>query len=486
MKLRSLIEQIPYKELVNVNDYSLDVENVSYNSKTTRPNDIFVCITGEHTDGHEFFQEAVNNGAIACIVEKILNSDIPQVVVDSTQEILADLAIILNGNTSTALNLIGVTGTNGKTTVSHLLQKMIEDQKGDCALIGTLGYKYSTTDDYHTTGHTTPQAPELQSIFADIKYNKQISNVVMEVSSHALAQHRVKGCDFNGAIFTNLTQDHLDFHITMNNYFMAKAKLFENLATGDFAVINIDDEYGERLKNMVSPSVSIYTYAINNSADIMAKDVKFSSKGVSFTCMTPKDKIKVNLKMNGIFSVYNSLAAIAGAYAMGLDVKKAIKSIEPLKGVAGRFEIVHQGPMVIVDYAHTPDGLKNILVSANGIKAPKGKLICVFGCGGDRDVTKRPQMGAIAEELSDKVILTSDNPRSEDPQQILSDILSGFKSTDNVIVEADREAAIKAAKKLAHKDDIVVIAGKGHEDYQILKNKTIHFDDREEVKKIFH
>ena len=486
MKLRSLIEQIPYKELVNVNDYSLDVENVSYNSKTTRPNDIFVCITGEHTDGHEFFQEAVNNGAIACIVEKILNSDIPQIVVDSTQEILADLAIILNGNTSTALNLIGVTGTNGKTTVSHLLQKMIEDQKGDCALIGTLGYKYSTTDDYHTTGHTTPQAPELQSIFADIKYNKQISNVVMEVSSHALAQHRVKGCDFNGAIFTNLTQDHLDFHITMNNYFMAKAKLFENLATGDFAVINIDDEYGEWLKNMVSPSVSIYTYAINNSADIMAKDVKFSSKGVSFTCMTPKDKIKVNLKMNGIFSVYNSLAAIAGAYAMGLDVKKAIKSIEPLKGVAGRFEIVHQGPMVIVDYAHTPDGLKNILVSANGIKAPKGKLICVFGCGGDRDVTKRPQMGAIAEELSDKVILTSDNPRSEDPQQILSDILSGFKSTDNVIVEADREAAIKAAKKLAHKDDIVVIAGKGHEDYQILKNKTIHFDDREEVQKIFH
>ena len=486
MKLRSLIEQIPYKELVNVNDYSLDVENVSYHSKTTRPNDIFVCITGEHTDGHEFFQEAVNNGAIACIVEKILNSDIPQIVVDSTQEILADLAIILNGNTSTALNLIGVTGTNGKTTVSHLLQKMIEDQKGDCALIGTLGYKYSTTDDYHTTGHTTPQAPELQSIFADIKYNKQISNVVMEVSSHALAQHRVKGCDFNGAIFTNLTQDHLDFHITMNNYFMAKAKLFENLATGDFAVINIDDEYGEKLKNMVSPSVSIYTYAINNSADIMAKDVKFSSKGVSFTCMTPKDKIKVNLKMNGIFSVYNSLAAIAGAYAMGLDIKKAIKSIEPLKGVAGRFEIVHQEPMVIVDYAHTPDGLKNILVSANGIKAPKGKLICVFGCGGDRDVTKRPQMGAIAEELSDKVILTSDNPRSEDPQQILSDILSGFKSTDNVIVEADREAAIKAAKKLAHKDDIVVIAGKGHEDYQILKNKTIHFDDREEVKKIFH
>ncbi len=485
MKLRSLLEQIPYKELINVNDYSLDVENVSYNSKTTAPNDIFVCIAGEHTDGHEFFQEAVNNGAVVCIVEKILNSDIPQIVVESSQEILADLAIILKGNTSTLLNLIGVTGTNGKTTVSHLLQKIIEDQKDDCALIGTLGYKYSTTDDYHTTGHTTPQAPELQSIFNDIKYNKQISNVVMEVSSHALAQHRVKGCDFNGAIFTNLTQDHLDFHITMNNYFMTKVKLFEDLTVGDFAVINIDDEYGKKLTNLVSSNAAIYTYAINAPADIMAKDINYTSKGVSFTCITPKDSIKVKLNMNGVFSVYNSLAAITAAYAMELDIKKAIQSIEPLKGVAGRFEIVHQEPMVIVDYAHTPDGLKNILISANGMKSPKGKLICVFGCGGDRDVTKRPKMGAIAEELADKVILTSDNPRSEDPQQILSDILSGFKSTDNVIVEADREAAIKAAKKLAHKNDIVVIAGKGHEDYQILKDKTIHFDDREEVNKIF-
>ncbi len=485
MKLRNLIEQITYKELVNVTDYSIDVENVSYNSKTTRPNDIFVCIVGEHTDGHEFFQEAINNGAVICIVEKILNSDIPQIVVNSTQEILADLAIILNGNASSALNLIGVTGTNGKTTVSHLLQKIIEDQKGNCALIGTLGYKYSTKDEYHETGHTTPQAPELQNIFSELKYNQQIDNVVMEVSSHALALHRVKGCDFNGAIFTNLTQDHLDFHITMNNYFLAKAKLFENLAAGDFAVINIDDEYGKKLKGIISSSVSIYTYAVNNSADIMAKDIKYESRGVSFTCITPKENIKVKLKMNGIFSVYNTLAAITAAYAMGLDFKKAIQSIEPLKGVAGRFEVVKESPLVIVDYAHTPDGLKNILISARGIKSPKGKLICVFGCGGDRDVTKRPKMGEIAEELADRVILTSDNPRSEDPQQILSDILTGFKSTKDVIVEPDREAAIIAAKKLAKKDDIVIIAGKGHETYQILKDKTIHFDDREEVRKIF-
>ncbi len=485
MKLRSLIEQIQYLELVNVNDYSIDVENVSYNSKTTRPNDIFVCIVGEHTDGHEYFQEAVNNGAVVCIVEKILNSDIPQIVVRSTQETLADLAIILNGNSSTSLNLIGVTGTNGKTTVSHLIQKIIEDQKGNCALIGTLGYKYSSADDYYATGHTTPQAPELQSIFADVKYNKQISNVVMEVSSHALAQHRVKGCDFNGAVFTNLTQDHLDFHITMHNYFMAKAKLFENLATGDFAVINVDDEYGVKLKNIISPSAMIYTYALNSSADFMAKDVKYSSKGASFKCVTPKETIKVNLKMNGVFSVYNVLAALTVAYAMQLDIKKAVKSIEPLSGVAGRFEVIHNDPMVIVDYAHTPDGLKNILMSARGLKTSKGKLICVFGCGGDRDVTKRPQMGAIAEELADKVILTSDNPRSENPQQIIADILSGFKSTKDVIVELDRESAIKAAHKIAKKEDVIVIAGKGHEDYQILKDTTIHFDDREEVRKIF-
>jgi len=487
MKLRTLVEQLNYRELVNMNDFSIDIENVAYSSKACKPNDIFVCITGEHTDGHEYFQEALNNGAVVCVVEKILNSDIPQIVVDSTQEILADLAIILNGNATESINLIGVTGTNGKTTVSHLLQKIIEENKEKCGLIGTLGYKASSADEYITTGHTTPQAPELQNIFSDFRYGTdEIKNVVMEVSSHSIIQHRIKGCSFNGAIFTNLTQDHLDFHVTMNNYFSAKARLFEDLVAGDFAVVNVDDEYGKKLTEKVSKTVTLYTYAVNNTADIMAKDVRFTPEGATFTLITPKDVFKVKLKMNGMFSVYNSLAAIAGAYAMGIGAKDAVTTIEALGGVSGRFEIVHNEPTVIVDYAHTPDGLKNILVAAKDINTNNGKLICLFGCGGDRDVTKRPKMGAIAEELADKVILTSDNPRGEDPQQIISDILAGFKSTDNVIVESDRAAAIKIAANIAEKNDIVVLAGKGHENYQILKDSNVHFDDREEAKKAFN
>ena len=484
MKLRDLIESLEYKELININDYSLEVDNVSYNSKTCKANSVFVCIVGEHTDGHEYFQNAIQNGAVVCVVERPLNSNIPQIVVGSTQKALADVTVIIKGNATKALTLVGVTGTNGKTTVSHLLQKIIEDSKNNCGLIGTLGYKSSSSSEYVSTGHTTPQAPELQDAFIDFKYNKHIDNVVMEVSSHAIAQHRIKNCVFNGAIFTNLTQDHLDFHVTMSNYFNEKAKLFEDLVSGDFAIVNIDDEYGEKLLAKISSSVSIYTYSVSKAADIMAKNVKFSSKGAQFTLITPKEKLEVALKLNGKFSVYNSLAAIAGAYAMGISAKDAVNSIKELS-VTGRFEIVNEEPIVIVDYAHTPDGLKNILLAALDIKPEGGDLICLFGCGGDRDVTKRPKMGAIAEEYANKVILTSDNPRSEDPQQIISDILAGFKSTTNVIVEPDRGDAIRAAKNIAKNNDVVVLAGKGHETYQILKDNTIHFDDREEALKVF-
>lgn len=484
MKLRELVEKLEYKGLINISDYSIEVEQVSYNSKTCGVNSAFVCIVGEHTDGHEFYQDAVQNGAVVCVVERPLNSPIPQIVVESTQKALADIAVIIKGNVSEKLCLIGVTGTNGKTTVSHLLQKIIEDINGNCGLIGTLGYKSTSNDEYISTGHTTPQAPELQDVFVDFKYHKHIENVVMEVSSHSIAQHRIRNCVFNGAVFTNLTQDHLDFHVTMSNYFNEKAKLFEDLVNGDFAVVNVDDEYGVKLLERISSSVNVYTYSVAKTADIMAKDVKFSSKGAQFTLFTPKEKLDVNLKLNGKFSVYNALAAITGAYAMGISASDAVNSIKDLS-VTGRFEIVNEEPMVIVDYAHTPDGLKNILIAASEIKSANGDLICLFGCGGDRDVTKRPKMGAIAEEYADKVVLTSDNPRSEDPQQIISDILAGFKSTSNVLVEPDRGDAIRAVKNIAQKDDVVVLAGKGHETYQILKDTTVHFDDREEAKKIF-
>lgn len=484
MRLRTLVDNINYIELVNLTDFSDEINGISYNSKKTKPNDVFICLTGEHVDGHEYAEEAVANGACVCVVERILNLDTPQIVVSDTSEIIAQISDLFYSSPSQKLNMIGVTGTNGKTTVTHLIQKLFEENGEECALIGTLGHKFSSTDTYHDAKHTTPQAPELQSVLYKIN-EKGIKNVVMEVSSHALVQHRVDYCDFNGAVFTNLTQDHLDFHITMNNYFKAKAILFARLVAGDFAVINVDDDYAAKFLEVISPNVNVVTYGINMPADVRAKNVTFNHDGASFTCVVKEKEYNVKLKMNGMFSVHNVLAALATAVASNMDIEKSIKTLEELGGVAGRFEIIINKPTVIVDYAHTPDGLENVLIAARDITPSDGKLICVFGCGGDRDATKRPKMGGIAEDLADKIIVTSDNPRSEDPQQIITDILAGLRSINDVIVEPDRELAIKAAQKIANPNDVVLVAGKGHEDYQILANETIHFDDREKVREIF-
>ena len=484
MRIRDFINNIDYIELVNVDNIRDDIEGISYNSKKAKAGDVFVCLTGEHVDGHEYAEEAFSNGAILCVVERRLNSDIPQVVVNSTEEMIARISDLFYSSPSSKLNVIGVTGTNGKTTVTHLIQQLYEAFEQKCALIGTLGHKFSSDDFYRDVKHTTPQAPELQELLYEVN-EKCIDNVVMEVSSHSLAQHRTDYVDFNGAVLTNLTQDHLDFHITMDNYFKAKAKLFADLVIGDFAVINNDDKYAEQFKQAVSSSVGLYTYAIDNDADVTAKNIVFSGKGAGFTCVVRGKEYPVSLIMNGRFSIYNFMAAIATALAVGFDIEKSIRVLEKVPGVAGRFEIVITNPTVIVDYAHTPDGLENVLKAARGITPINGKLTCVFGCGGDRDATKRPQMGRIAEEYADRVIVTSDNPRSEDPQQIISDILAGFKSTANVIVEPDRELAIMEAKKITGFDDVILVAGKGHEDYQILANQTIYFDDREKVKEIF-
>ncbi|MCQ2754360.1 MAG: UDP-N-acetylmuramoyl-L-alanyl-D-glutamate--2,6-diaminopimelate ligase [bacterium] len=485
MRLRNLIDEISYLDLVNLEELDdEEVEGITYNSKKVQPGDIFICITGEHIDGHECAEEALDNGAIACVVERRLSIEAPQIVVESTEESIAEIASVFYTNPSRKLNVIGVTGTNGKTTVTHLIQKLYEAFNQKCALIGTLGHKFSSEDSYHDAKHTTPQAPELQKLLYNIN-EKCIDNVVMEVSSHSLVQNRVAHVDFNGAVLTNLTQDHLDFHITMENYFKAKAMLFSQLVSGDFAVINNDDTYAERFLEVISRSVSKYTYGIATNSDVMAKDIVFGSEGASFTCVVNGKEYKTNLAMNGMFSVYNVLAAITTALALGFDIEKSIQVLEGISGVAGRFEVIVNKPTVIVDYAHTPDGLENVLKAAREITPKGGHLICIFGCGGDRDATKRPKMGAIAEKLADKVIVTSDNPRSENPQQIITDILAGFKKVNNVIVEADRELAIKEAYKIANANDIVLVAGKGHEDYQILGNETIHFDDREKVREIF-
>ena len=498
MKLDELIEHLDYKDLINFKN--VEITGISYNSKTTKPGDIFVCLTGEYTDGHEYAKNAIENGAVALLVEHAVEAGkIPQIVVSSTRHKIADIADRFYSSPSKGINLIGITGTNGKTTVTHLIQKILEENGQKCALIGTLGYKLSSNGEYRDAKHTTPQAPELQATLRMIKDVEKIDNVVMEVSSHALEQNRVGGCQFNGAVFTNLTQDHLDYHITMENYFEAKALLFKHLAEGDFAVINNDDSYAEKFLSVIPEGVRKYTYGVKKAADVIAKDINFSLNGAEFTLVV-KNKIlsdaassegensyKVNLHMNGMFSVYNVLAAVTASIAMGIDVQTALKALENVKGVAGRFEVVVKKPLVIVDYAHTPDGLENVLNSAREITPKDGKLICLFGCGGDRDATKRPKMGAIAERIADKIIITSDNPRSEDPQQIITDIIAGLKNvnTETVTVEPDRGHAIALLKTIAGNNDVVIIAGKGHEDYQILKDRTIHFDDREEAKKVF-
>ena len=487
MKLDELIEHLDYKDLVNFKN--VEVTGISYNSKTTKKGDIFICLTGEYTDGHEYAQNAIENGAVALLTEHTVEAGkIPQIVVSSTRHKIADIADRFYSSPSKGINLIGITGTNGKTTVTHLIQKILEENGEKCALIGTLGYKLSSNGEYRDAKHTTPQAPELQATLRMIKDVEKIDNVVMEVSSHALEQNRVGGCQFNGAVLTNLTQDHLDYHITMENYFEAKALLFRGLSEGDFAVINADDSYSQKFLDVVPEGVKKFTYGVKKNAEVMAKDINFSLNGAEFTlCLNGEQEYPVNLHMNGMFSVYNVLAAVTASIAMGIDIKTALKALENVKGVAGRFEVVAKKPLVIVDCAHTPDGLENVLKSAREITPKDGKLICLFGCGGDRDATKRPKMGAIAENLADKIVITSDNPRSEDPQQIITDIIAGLKNvnTETVTVEPDRGHAISLLKTIAGNNDVVVIAGKGHENYQILKDRTIHFDDREEARKVF-
>ena len=485
MKLDELIEHLDYKDLINFKN--IDITGISYNSKTTKKGDIFVCLVGEHTDGHEYAKSAIENGAVALLVERELDVKVPQVVVSSTRHKIADIADRFYSSPSEGLNLIGITGTNGKTTVTHLIQKIFEENHQKCALIGTLGYKLSSDGEYRDAKHTTPQAPELQATLRMIKDVEKIDNVVMEVSSHALDQNRVGGCRFNGAVLTNLTQDHLDYHITMDNYFEAKALLFKGLKEGNFAIINADDNYSGRFLSVVPEGVRKYTYGVKHDADVIAKDIEFSMNGAEFTLATKDGEYPVNLHMNGMFSVYNVLAAVTTAIALGIDVETSLKALQNVKGVAGRFEVVVKKPLVIVDYAHTPDGLENVLNSAREITPKDGRLICLFGCGGDRDATKRPKMGAIAEKIADKIVITSDNPRSEDPQQIITDIIAGLKSVaaEKVTVEPDRGKAIELLKTIANNNDVVVIAGKGHEDYQILKDRTIHFDDREQARKVF-
>jgi len=501
MKLSQLLMSIDWIQPLSPLPSDTDVTAITSDSRQVGAGTIFVALPGSHADGHDYIEKALAAGAVAVVVQQNHQTNVTPWVAQYT-----NVAWLMAANTWTAIGalanefydrpstdmmLVGVTGTNGKTTVTHLIEQMLLDKRQQVGLIGTLGIRKPGStqavieQSYQSTGHTTPMAMELQEIIAELKAAGTTS-LVMEVSSHALEQNRVYGCDFKVAVHTNLTQDHLDFHQTMEDYCQAKCKLFQQLNADHHpvAVINADDAWAHRFLAACPQGVKQLTYGLQSpDVDIKAENVTYAINGARFTVVYGTETQPANLKIAGKFGVYNALAAIGAGLGLGLSLQECIQSLEKVAGVRGRFEVVAQNPSVIVDYAHTPDGLENVLSAARLVTPTGARLIAVFGCGGDRDATKRPKMGHIAERLADVLLVTSDNPRTEDPQQILTDVLSGIERFDasRMLVNVDRRQAIQQAIDLAAPDDVIVVAGKGHEDYQILGTQTIHFDDREEV-----
>lgn len=452
--------------------------NIHYDSRQVSPGSIFVAISGVDLDGHDYIQAALKKGATLIIAEKQVTvpEDVELIVVKDSRQELAKLSAEFYGNPENSIDLFAVTGTNGKTTVTHLLQELLPKQ----ALLGTMGLKLSAQSDYEDLGNTTPQSKEIYKILADL-VKDNYKSLAMEVSSHALEQKRVAGLEYKAGLVTNLTQDHLDYHLTMDNYFEAKAKLLDQV--NDYVVLNADDEYFERFKNKIG-DLRLVSFAINADADYKATEISYTNQGLVYKLIAKGQELgQVQMQLNGEFNVYNSLAAIVVALEEGMSFADLQKKLAKIPAVAGRFEVIktETSPMCIVDYAHSPDGLMNVLKGARQLLPNGARLLCLFGCGGDRDMTKRPKMGKIAYDLADYIYVTSDNPRSEEPDQIIADILTGIPDLNKVKVIADRGEAIKQAVLEAKSNDILVVAGKGHEDYQILKDKTIHFDDREEV-----
>ncbi|MEH2175248.1 UDP-N-acetylmuramoyl-L-alanyl-D-glutamate--2,6-diaminopimelate ligase [Nostoc sp.] len=489
MKLRELltavdsVEQLPsYPTLEDV-----EVRGLKTNSHACRVGDLFIGMPGTRVDGGEFWQSAIASGAVAAIVSPEAAQKNPptnQAVVISASNITqacAQIASAFYGYPGRKLKLVGVTGTNGKTTTTHLIEFILNKANLATALMGTLYTRWAGFE--QTAAHTTPFAVELQQQLAEaVKAGSEFG--VMEVSSHALAQGRVLGCEFEAAVFSNLTQDHLDYHSDMEDYFAAKALLFSPNYLKGRAIINADDSYGKRLIASLD-SERVWSYSVNdNSADLWMSDLSYQPNGVSGTLHTPKGDVAFRSPLVGQYNLENLLAAVGAVLHLGLDLQLVAAVIPEFPGVPGRMERVQinseQDISVIVDYAHTPDSLENLLKAARPFIP--GKVICVFGCGGDRDRTKRPKMGKIAAELADVAVVTSDNPRTEDPERILQDILAGIADTVQPTVICDRAIAIRTAILQAQPGDGVLLAGKGHEDYQILGTEKIHFDDREHAR----
>lgn len=453
---------------------NIEITGITCNSKEVRPGFAFVCLKGANSDGHKFAPDALKSGAAVIFAETDLGFE-NQIIVKDTHEAYFDLSAKWFREPTKELKLIGVTGTNGKTSVTYMLKSIFEKAGYKTGLIGTI--QNMIGEKAIETHNTTPDAFTLNKLFREM-VDSGCKYAVMEVSSHALDQKRICNVTFETAIFTNLTQDHLDYHKTMDNYLLAKKKLFKMCKK---AVLNSDDPYFEKLKEGLD--CEIITYSASNNSDYSAKGINYHPSGVEYE-LVAKGLIKhISVNTGGRFSVYNSLCSAVTAIENGIDIDTVVSALKELKGVKGRAEVVETGRdfTVIIDYAHTPDGLKNILSTFKECK--KGRLVALFGCGGDRDKTKRPIMGNIAVHNADYVIVTSDNPRSENPTAIINDILEGIKGIPTPVkVIENRIEAIKFAVSNARKDDIIVLAGKGHETYQILNTGTIHLDEREVVK----
>ena len=468
------------------------ITGLAYRSESVTPGALFFCVPGFVVDGHQFAPDAVRRGASALVCERPLGSGVPEVVVASVREAMGRLAGVFEGSPTAQLRVAGVTGTNGKTTTAFLLRHVLE---GVGVRTGLLGTVHSVVGGrVEEVERTTPEAIDLQATFTRMLAGGDEA-CVMEVSSHALDLHRTAGIEFDCAVFTNLTQDHLDFHGTLDDYYAAKRRLFlpESGAPPPAAVVNIDDEWGRRLAVEIAEAGhrGLVTYAVDRDADYRARDVRYDAAGSSFECATAPGAVTVRVPLPGLFNVYNALAAIASAGTLSVPLDAAATALESARRVPGRFEPVDEGQGfgVLVDYAHTPDSLENVLASARGLldqAGGDGRLIVVFGAGGDRDREKRPLMGAAARRLADHTLVTSDNPRSEEPDAIIASIVAGAERAapagegSAVEVEADRRTAIERAMELARPGDIVLIAGKGHEQGQEFEGgRKVPFDDRE-------
>ena len=456
---------------------NVDVRSIEYDSRRVKAGSMFCCIVGQLFDGHSFAEAAVAQGAVALLVERELPLPVPQVVVKNARKSMAELSAAFYGYPQRELQVLGVTGTNGKTTTTYMVKAIAEQAGKKVGIIGTIRNMIGS-ESLHTD-RTTPESVDLFRLLRTMA-DARVDLVVMEVSSHALEQYRVHGIKFDVALFTNLTQDHLDYHKTFENYLQAKKTLFLNAKR---AVVNVDDPHADRI--MAGLSIPILTFGVRDRADISASDIDITTRGVQFDLHTPAGDVRMNLPIPGLFSVFNAMGAVGMAQAIGIRLSAIKEGLESMTSVSGRLESVGEGLpySIFVDYAHTPDALENVLKTVRDFA--KKRVICVFGCGGDRDRAKRPIMGEIAGRYSELAIITSDNPRTEDPMAIIETIEEGVKrSGAKYVVIENRREAIAYAISVAEPDDVILIAGKGHENYQEINGTRYHFDDKEAVREL--